>query len=133
MDSVIRKGIAFLPEELERFDELIKEKGYKNRSEAVRDLIRNELSKKAEHDPNKKMHGVLTIVYDHHNHSVQHNLTHIQHYAAAHVISSMHTHLDEHNCLEIIVMKGKVRVIKKLADTILAMKGVTHGKLVLTG
>jgi CopG family transcriptional regulator, nickel-responsive regulator len=132
MESVIRKGIAFDPKQLKDFDTLIRKKGYKNRSEAIRDLLRDSLIKEKSVIPDKVMMATLTIQYDHHSHDVQHELTHIQHHAPELIISSLHTHIDEHNCLEVLILKGKVKEIKRLSDSIIATKGVQHGELVLT-
>jgi CopG family transcriptional regulator, nickel-responsive regulator len=132
MDKIERKGIAFEPEELKEFDKIIKKKGYKNRSEAIRCIIRKELVEDKSENPEKNMAATLTIVYSHHEHNVQHELTHIQHYHPNLIRSSLHVHMDEHNCLEVLVLEGKVKNIKKLADAIITAKGVKHGKLVLS-
>ena len=132
MNRIIRKGIAFEPRQLREFDKLIKARGYKNRSEAVRDLIRAALIKEEQQNPEAEMIATLTIVYNHSDHDLQHALTHAQHQVSYLVISSMHTHLDKNNCLEVLVMKGKISSIKQLADKLIATKGVKHGKLVVT-
>jgi len=132
MDKIIRKGIAFDPEQLKKFDDLIKKKGYKNRSEAIRDIIRNELIGQQKENPEAEMMATLTIVYDHHKHHVQDELTHIQHHHPNLIRSSLHIHINHDNCLEVIILEGKVKNIKKLADEIIAAKGVKHGKLVMT-
>ena len=133
MENIIRKGIAFNQKQLKDFDKLIEKKGYKNRSEAIRDLLRGFLIVEKEKDPKKVMMGTLTIVYNHHEHDVQHNLTHIQHHHPGLIRSSLHVHMSLDNCMEVLIIEGKVRLIKKLADEIIAAKGVKHGKLVLTG
>lgn len=132
MDKIIRKGIAFDGELLNEFDKLIKKKGYKNRSEAIRDLIRKELVEQEKQNPESVMMATLTIVYDHHKHHVQDELTHIQHHHPNIIRSSLHIHIDHDNCLEVIIIEGKVKDIQKLSDEIIATKGVKYGKLVLT-
>jgi CopG family transcriptional regulator, nickel-responsive regulator len=132
MKNIIRKGIAFNKEELNEFDKIIKQKGYKNRSQALRNLIRSEIIKKQKEDPKKIMMGTLTILYNHHNHNVQHNLTHVQHNHPNLIISSLHVHVNEHDCLEILVLKGVVSKIQQFSENILATNGVKHGKLVFT-
>lgn len=132
MDRILRKGIAFDPVQLKEFDSLIKNKGYRNRSEAIRDLIRGFLIDEHMSDPEKFMIGTLTFVYDHHKNEVQHNLTEAQHNSPHMIISSLHVHIDPHNCLEILILRGKVKNIQSLSDSIIATKGVKHGKLVLT-
>ncbi|MBN2368006.1 nickel-responsive transcriptional regulator NikR [Candidatus Woesearchaeota archaeon] len=131
MENIIRKGIAFNPEQLNQFDILSKDKGYKNRSEAIRDLIRKEIVEESSTDPETFMVGSLTLIYDHHAHNVQHELTHIQHHSDSLIRSTMHIHIDEHKCMEIIVLEGKVKDIKRLSDMMIATKGVSYGKLVL--
>jgi CopG family transcriptional regulator, nickel-responsive regulator len=133
MEKIIRKGIAFIPKELKEFDKVARKKGYKNRSEAIRDLIRNNLIEERQNFPNEIMIATLTIVYNHHEHDVLHELTHIQHNNPDLIRSSVHTHIDENNCLEVLVLKGKANQIKQFSDSILSTKGVKHGKLVLTG
>lgn len=132
MEKIIRKGIAFDKSKLIEFDKLIKKKGYKNRSEALRDLIRNSLITEKEKDPEKVMMSTLTIVYNHHEHNVQNNLTHIQHHHPGLIRSSLHIHMNSDNCMEVLIIEGKNKLIKKLANEIIATKGVKHGKLVVT-
>ncbi|MBN1792438.1 nickel-responsive transcriptional regulator NikR [Candidatus Woesearchaeota archaeon] len=133
MEKITRKSIAFGKKELPQFDRMIAKRGYKNRSEAVRDLVRDSLVKEKTEDPKSKMMATLTIVYNHHDHDVQHNLTHIQHHHPGLIISAMHTHMNKDDCMEVIVLRGKVRDIKSLGEMMIAAKGVRHGKLVLTG
>lgn len=132
MENISRKGIAFDPKQLKEFDNLIDKKGYKNRSEAIRDLIRKELIEEQEKNPEERMMASLTIVYGHHEHNVQHNLTHIQHHHPRLIRSTLHVHMDDDNCMEVLILEGKVKDIKKLSDNVLAEKGVKNGKLVLT-
>ena len=130
MEKIIRKGIAFEPKELKSFDRLIKAKGYKNRSEAIRDIIRNFLVNQKSVYENNELFATLTMAYDHHHGDVQKKLTDIQHEHHGIVRSSLHIHIDAHNCLEVLVLKGKPSVMQQLSDELLALKGVKHGKLV---
>jgi len=132
MEKITRFGVSIEPDLLKKFDNLLQKKGYKNRSEAIRDLIRNTLIDEQQTHPDKNMVGTLTIVYNHHDHDVQHTITHIQHHTPHLIRSTMHTHLDQDNCLEVLVIEGKTKHMKKLADNIIATKGVKHGKLVIT-
>jgi len=134
MDMVVRTGVALPPQLLDRFDAEIRKKGYRNRSEAVRDLVRAFLVEQ-EWSGNLKASGIasLTIIYDHHSGSFMQKMASIQHDHPGLIRSTMHTHIDHHTCLEVIVLDGKMAQIRKLADSILALKGVKHGKLVTTG
>jgi len=130
-DRVIRFGVS-LPETLsERFDALIKQKQYPNRSEAIRDLIRKVLIEE-EIQQDEEVLGVLHILYDHHQRELSDRLTDIQHDYHEHIISTTHVHLDHSNCLEVILLKGRAREIKQLGDRIIAIKGVKNGQLYLT-
>lgn len=132
MSELVRFGIAIDADLLERFDKRNEEKGYVNRSEAIRDLIRAEL---LEHKVDAKADatGTLTLVYDHHVRELTERLTDMQHDLGHHVISTLHVHLDHHHCLEVIVMRGPAGVLEQAANRIIATKGVTHGRLTLTG
>ncbi|MDR3735559.1 MAG: nickel-responsive transcriptional regulator NikR [Acidobacteriaceae bacterium] len=131
MAELSRTGISLEQELLAGFDKLIARRGYKNRSEAVRDLIREALLSEAV-DSNKPVIGTLTLVYDHHVPGLGQKLTEVQHHAGAMVLATTHVHLDHHYCLEVIILKGRSRAIQEIADKIIAMRGVDLGKLVLT-
>jgi len=134
MENVVRTGIALPPRLLGQFDAAIKAKKYKNRSEAVRDLIRDFLlEQKWSGDHKKKGIASLTLLYNHHSGSFMRRMALIQHNHPGLIRSTLHTHIDAHNCLEVIVLEGRMSEIKKLADSVLALKGVKHGKLVTTG
>ena len=111
---------------------MITKKGYSNRSEAIRDLIRDSLVQLEWESGNKECIGTITIVYSHHRNELLDTLTEIQHNFHTSIISSIHVHMDEHNCLEVIVVKGKGAEIKKIADRLIVPKGVKHGKLTVT-
>ncbi len=130
--GVKRFGISLDSSLLKSFDGLIVKKGYLNRSEAIRDLIRDSLVKEEWKYGNKETVGAITIVYSHDTRELADNLIEIQHQHHVSVISSMHVHLDHLNCLEVIVVKGKGTVIKRIADKLIGTKGVKHGKLTLT-
>jgi CopG family nickel-responsive transcriptional regulator len=131
MPQISRTGVSLDEGLLKEFDRLIAKRGYANRSEAFRDLIRDALLSETV-DSNKKVVGTLTLVYDHHVPNLSQKLTEIQHSAGASVLAATHIHLDHHYCLEVIIMKGKSMDLQALADGILALRGVELGKLVLT-
>ena len=117
---------------LERFDERNKEKGYTNRSEGIRDLVRNCLIEEQMKDKDEKVAATVTIVYDHHKRELSDSLIEIQHHHSNVVVAATHVHLDNENCLEVIILRGKCVEVKSIADMIIAQKGVKHGKIVLT-
>jgi CopG family nickel-responsive transcriptional regulator len=128
-----RIGISLDSELLDQFDRLIEGKGYENRSEAFRDLIRDTLVKK-EWETAKGTGdrvAVVTLVYDHHKHDLGHKLTHIQHDNLDVVISTMHIHMDEVNCLEVLILKGKAAHILDLGNKLISTKGVKLGRIIL--
>jgi CopG family nickel-responsive transcriptional regulator len=130
--SLKRFGISLDSSLLRSFDSLITKKGYRNRSEAIRDLIRGCLVREEWKRGEKETVGSITIVYSHGTRELTDTLTDIQHSHHASVIASMHVHLDHHNCLEVIVVRGKGKAVQKIADRLIGTKGVKHGKLTLT-
>jgi CopG family transcriptional regulator, nickel-responsive regulator len=128
MSELVRFGVSLEKSLLEKFDKFIKERNYTNRSEAIRDLIRQELIKK-EWLQGEDVAGTITLVYDHHKRDLQGKLTDIQHDYQKLIISTQHIHLDHDNCLEIIAARGNPANLQKLADSIKAIKGVKHGTL----
>ncbi|MBT9538036.1 MAG: nickel-responsive transcriptional regulator NikR [Nitrospirae bacterium] len=130
--AIVRFGISIENPLLERFDSLIKKKGYASRSEAVRDLIRDSLVMEEWESATAETVGTITIVYSHDTRELADTLTDLQHRYFDSIVSSMHIHLDAHNCLEVIVVKGKAKDIKAIADKLIGIKGVKHGKLSLT-
>lgn len=132
MGDTTRFGISIDENLLASFDKLIDAKGYQNRSEAIRDLIRSSLVELKLETGEEEMVGTVTLVYNHHVRDLADKLTEHQHQHHHEVISSLHVHLDEHNCLEVLVLRGKSSVIKKIADELIGVKGVKHGKLVMT-
>lgn len=131
MSKVSRFGVSLERDLLKKFDALIKKLGYENRSEAIRDLIRQRLVEEEWKDEKKESVAILGLVYDHHRRELQEKLTNIQHKHLSIIIASMHIHLDEHNCLEVIVLRGKVHALKKTADQLLATRNVKFGKLIM--
>jgi CopG family nickel-responsive transcriptional regulator len=132
MAGLSRTGVSLEDDLLKEFDRLIAKRGYANRSEAIRDMIREALLTEAV-ATNKPVVGTLTLVYDHHVPNLGRKLTEVQHSAGAMVLAATHVHLDHHYCLEVIIMKGRGNEIQAVADGMLALRGVELGKLVLTG
>jgi CopG family nickel-responsive transcriptional regulator len=132
MAEIIRFGISIDERLLDRFDRVIEEKGYSNRSEAIRDLIRNALVEEEWSHENEETVGTVSLVYDHHTRDLADKLTEHQHSHHKEIISSLHVHLDAHHCLEVVVIKGKAKKIKRLAEELIGTKGVKHGKLMMT-
>ncbi|OGP51971.1 MAG: nickel-responsive regulator [Deltaproteobacteria bacterium RBG_13_43_22] len=130
--GVFRFGISLEKTLIEGFDHLIKKKGYANRSEAIRDLIRDSLVTEEWDSLSTETVGTITLVYSHDTRELNDNLTDLQHHYHHSIISAMHIHLDEQNCLEVIVVKGKAKDIKIIADRLIGTKGVKHGKLTVT-
>jgi CopG family transcriptional regulator, nickel-responsive regulator len=131
MDELVRFGVSLDRRLLAEFDRHIKRRHYTNRSEALRDLIRDNLVGD-EWDDDKETVGTITFVYDHHVRDLTSKLTDIQHDYHGQILSGMHVHLDHNHCLEVLVVKGKGTDIKKVADALVSVKGVKHGKLTMT-
>ena len=131
MKKLVRFGVSLDHHLLDDFDRLIQRRNYTNRSEALRDLIRDNLVGQ-EWDEDKETVGTITFVYDHHVRDLTRKLTDIQHGYQKLILSGMHVHLDHDHCLEVLVMKGKGSEIKKVSDALIATKGVKHGKLTMT-
>ncbi len=125
MSNLVRFGISLDEELLDRFDTFIHAQNYSNRSEAIRDLIRESLVRD-EWIKEKEIAGTITIVYDHHQRELANTLIDIQHDFYQLIISTQHIHLDHHNCMEIVVVKGKSEEIKELAQQLKAKRGVKH-------
>jgi CopG family transcriptional regulator, nickel-responsive regulator len=130
--DLCRIGVAINDDLLEEFDKLIGKRGYTNRSEAFRDLIRNELVHEVWETSDAVVFGTVTLVYDHHVRMLTEKLTELQHQFHSSILSSMHVHLDHDNCLEVILVKGKAPVVQKLANALIATKGVKHGRFTAT-
>ena len=132
MGELSRIGVAIDTALLEKFDELITGRGYTNRSEAFRDLIRDELIRQEWESPDAQVVGTVTLVYDHHVRQLSERLTGMQHDHHHNILSTLHVHLDHDNCLEVLVVKGRAAAVRKIADALIATKGVKHGRLTIT-
>jgi CopG family nickel-responsive transcriptional regulator len=128
MSEIVRFGVSLERRLLEKFDGLIKKREYTTRSEALRDLIRQELVKK-EWEEDQEVAGTITFIYDHHKRGLSSQLTDLQHDHQEIIISTQHIHLDHHNCLEIVAVKGKASDVQKLTHALRSVKGVRHGAL----
>jgi len=132
VEKIVRFGVSMEKNLLAGFDGLISRKGYTNRSEALRDLVRDHLVEEEWKVEKKEMIGTITIVYNHHTWGLSDTLIELQHYFHNLIISTMHLHMDEDNCLEVLVVKGMVDKIKTIADKLISTRGVKHGKLTMT-
>lgn len=127
MGKLTRFGVSLDEELLEPFDALCAVKGYSNRSEAIRDLIRKALVAEEWHQADGQGAGTLTLVYDHHKNDLVRRLTQMQHDEHDIIIATLHVHLDHHNCLEVLILKGEAARVRALADKLISCKGVKHG------
>jgi CopG family transcriptional regulator, nickel-responsive regulator len=132
MNKIQRFGVSIDQKLLERFDVNIASKGYVNRSEAIRDLIRDMLVAEEIANPEADSIGTLTLVYSHDTRELSDKLNDIQHHYHKIIISATHIHLDEHNCLEVLILRGRARDVHSIANKLLAVKNVRHGKLTVT-
>ena len=133
MGKLTRFGVAMDEDLLDRFDRLVERRGtHANRSEAVRDLVRDALVESEWEDSDEEIVGTVTMVFDHHASDLSERLDSLQHAHHDKIVSSMHIHLDAHNCLEVLVVRGTSAQLHAIADGLLGTKGVKHGKLVLT-
>lgn len=127
-----RIGVSLEKDLLEPFDQLIAQKGYATRSEAIRDLIREALVQRqwSEARGGEEQVAVVTLVYDHDSSSLAQKLAHIQHENHKAVVSALHVHMDEHNCLEVLVLRGRAREVLRMGEGLISTKGVKYGKVV---
>ncbi|MGO9316703.1 MAG: nickel-responsive transcriptional regulator NikR [Terracidiphilus sp.] len=132
MGVLSRIGIALDTELLKRFDRSIQRRGYSNRSEAFRDLIRDKLVTEQTAEPEAIVVGTVTIIYNHHAHGITEKLTEAQHAHHDLVVSTSHAHLDHDSCLEVLIVHGKSAQVAQFADLLIGLKGVQHGRLVMT-
>jgi len=133
MADLARFGVSIDQQLLARFDRFLDDKGYANRSEALRDLIRNALVEDELHrNEGMAAIGTVTLLYNHHTRDLADRLTEHQHSHHDAIVSALHVHLDAHHCLEVVVVRGSAAQVKRLAEELLATRGVKHGKLVLT-
>jgi len=128
VSDLVRFSISVDEDLIRDFDALCKERGWSNRSEAIRDAIRRQLIQR-EWEAGEEVSGVITLLYDHHQPGLAERLTEIQHHTLNEVISTTHVHVDAHNCLEVIIVRGEARSIEDLANRLIGLKGVKHGEL----
>jgi CopG family nickel-responsive transcriptional regulator len=129
MNRIERIGVSLEETLLADFDKIIARQGYQSRSEAVRDLIRRQISTQRLSNPKARAVAAVFVVYDHHAAKLTDKLTKLQHSHLLETISSMHIHLDEHDCLEVIVLRGQVGRINKMAEKMVSLKGVKLGRI----
>ena len=132
MEKITRFGVSIDTQLLTRFDKLIEKLGYQSRSEAFRDLIRERLVSEEWTGEKAETVGILALVYSHDSRELTEILTRIQHKYLKIIVSSTHIHLDHHNCLEVIILKGQSKLIRKISDNLLTTRNVKHGKLIMT-
>jgi CopG family nickel-responsive transcriptional regulator len=132
MSELARFGVSIPDDLLEKFDVLIRGKGYNNRSEAIRDLIRDRLVEEIWTEADQDVVGTATVVYNHEQSDLAQKLTEIQHQKHDLIISAVHVHLDYHNCLEVLIMRGHPDEVKKAGELLISTRGVKHGKITMT-
>jgi len=132
MSELERFGVSMPHDLLKSLDDAVAEAGYPNRSEALRDIVRDYLTAKRWQVPDGDVVGTVTLVYDHHTRELERVLTDIQHDHTDNVICTTHVHLDHHNCIEVIVVKGHAEEVRRIADHLISTRGVKHGQLSCT-
>ena len=132
MSDLVRFGVSIPASLLENFDRYLSKKHYRNRSEAIRDLIREKLVEEEWRESKSEVVGTITYVYDHHQRELTDRLIDLQHRHYARIISTQHVHLDHDRCLEVIIVKGEASAVKDLADRIQSLKGILHCSLSMT-
>jgi CopG family nickel-responsive transcriptional regulator len=131
MSELVRFGVSIPRDLIEPFDKQIEKDSYTNRSEAIRDLIRDYLVREEEKQ-SREMFGTFTFVYDHHTPGLDSRLTDVQHEYAERVVSTLHVHIDHHNCLQVLILHGNSMELRELATRLKALRGVKHATLSLT-
>ena len=129
MSDTVRFGVSLSMDLLDRFDALIRRMGYDNRSEAIRDLIREKLVQEEWEAPAGETFGAVLLVYDHENMSLDSRLTDLEHEHLEHIVSSLHIHIDQHNCLELVVLRGAGPDVRSVGEKLVSMRGIKYGKL----
>ncbi len=130
--GLVRTGVALDSDLLKRFDRFIQSEGYDNRSEAFRDLIRDRLNDASLRSGGAFVVGTVTLIYDHHSRLLPDKLIELQHEYHELIISTVHSHLDQDMCLEVVVVKGIVKRVQELAGRLIGIRGVQHGKVVMS-
>jgi len=128
MSNITRFGVSMDDDLLARFDRLCKRRKYQNRSEALRDLVRDALVRE-EWESDEEIVGTITLIYNHHTRELTDSLTEAQHDHFGAILSNLHVHLDHDNCLEVIAVRGRASLVQKIADSLIAKRGVKHGML----
>ncbi len=131
-NKLTRFGVSMDEKLLQNFDQIIEEKGYQNRSEAVRDLIRDAIVQHKWVNDSEMVAGAILLFYTHHQNKLLDEMTNIQHDYHHNILATTHFHMDHHNCLELIVVKGLARDLKVLSDKLITLKGVYYGKLTIS-
>ena len=132
MSNLIRFGVSINEGLLIQFDKIIEQKGYNNRSEAIRDLIRNQMVELEWEKDEEEVAGTVTLIFDHHVRGLSELLLQVQHDFHNLILSTMHLHLDHHNCLEVLAVKGPAKDVRRISERLISVKGVKHGKLSIT-
>lgn len=132
MEKAVRFGVSLDSKLLTEFDALIGKKGYTNRSEAIRDLIRDRLVHEQWQQDDTPVAGAVTMVFDHHSMDLPRRLTELQHDHHDLIVSTVHVHLDHDNCLEVLVLKGAAGEVRQLGEKLISTRGIKHGKMTLT-
>lgn len=132
MGNLLRFGVSLDSDLLQKFDKLCEKRRYKTRSEAIRDLIRKDLVEEEWANQEQEVTGTLTLVYNHHHSDLSRKMTEIQHQALDIVITSLHVHIDAHNCMEVLVLRGQVKEIKDFGRLLISTRGIKHGNLSLS-
>jgi CopG family nickel-responsive transcriptional regulator len=133
MSKIVRFGVSIEEELLEGFDALIRKKGYANRSEALRNLIRGMLlDVEVREQPDAEVVGTLTLVYDHDHGDLSNRLVDLQHQHHDRIISTLHVHIDEHSCLEVLIVRGRNDEVRQISDALIGTRGVQQGKLIIS-
>jgi CopG family nickel-responsive transcriptional regulator len=130
--GVNRFSVCLQPDLLRDLDAMVRERGYESRSQAIADMVRDQLIEHRQKLDNHEIAGTITLVYDHHKRNLQELLTAIQHDHHQLILSTVHVHLDHDNCMEVLLVRGKGSAVRAIADELTAAKGVKHGKLTIT-
>jgi len=129
MSETVRFGVSLSMDLLDRFDQLLSRIGYDNRSEAIRDLIREKIVEEEWESPKEETFGVVFVVYDHHALSLDSRLTDVQHEFLDNIVADLHVHIDEQNCLEVVVVRGPGKRVRAIGERLISMRGIKYGKL----
>lgn len=132
MQETVRFGVSLPAQLVHAFDESISASGYKTRSEAIRDLMREHLVCEEWADASAPVIATVTIIYDHHTRELSHVLENLQHEHHDSIVCTTHVHVDAHNCLEVIVVRGTSQEVRTIADRLISTRGVRHGKVACT-